>query len=85
MAANRTPTDRAHWLSAPNLVTALRIVGSPALILLAINDKAVTDDNVVHLDPDITDSVTLLGHKFEVLDDRIERIEKAIMAASDVA
>ena len=40
MAANRTPNDRARWLSAPNLVTALRSVGSPALILLAINDKA---------------------------------------------
>jgi len=36
-------------------------------------------------DPDITDSVTLLRHKFEVLDDRIERIEKAIMAATEAA
>ena len=50
----------------------------------AINDKAV-DDTAAQLDTDITDSVTLLGHKYEVLDDRIERIEKAIMAASDAA
>ena len=37
------------------------------------------------VEPDITDSVTLLGHRFEVLKDRIERIEKAIMAASKAA
>lgn len=37
------------------------------------------------LEPDITDSVTLLGHRFEVLKERIERIEKAIMAASRAA
>ena len=46
----------------------------------AINDKAISQD-----DEDITDSVSLLGHKFEVLDDRIERIEKAIMAATEAA
>ncbi len=53
----------------------------------AINDKAVAeaDDPAGLLDADITDSVSLLGHKYEVLDDRIERIEKAIMAASDAA
>jgi len=56
----------------------------------AINDKAVAevpaanaDDE--HLDADITDSVTLLRHKFEVLDDRIERIEKAIIEATEAA
>ena len=49
----------------------------------AINDKVATEED--DLDADITDSVSLLGHKFEVLDDRIERIEKAIMAASDAA
>ncbi len=48
----------------------------------AINDKATEESD---LDADITDSVSLLGHKFEVLDDRIERIEKAIMAASEAA
>ena len=37
------------------------------------------------VEPDITDSVTLLGHRFEVLKERIERIEKAIMAASKAA
>lgn len=56
----------------------------------AINDKAPseTDDadpKIVHLDEDITDSVTLLGHRYEVLDDRLDRIEKAIMAASEAA
>ena len=56
----------------------------------AINDKGAdeaddTDAKLAYLDADITDSVTLLGHKYEVLDDRIERIEKAIMAASDAA
>jgi len=56
----------------------------------AINDKAATqegdlDADTGQLDADITDSVSLLGHKFEVLDDRIERIEKAIMSASDAA
>ncbi len=49
----------------------------------AINDKAAAEES--DLDADITDSVSLLGHKFEVLDDRIERIEKAIMAASEAA
>ena len=56
----------------------------------AINDKATveaSDANAddAYLDADITDSVTLLRHKFEVLDDRIERIEKAIMEASAAA
>jgi hypothetical protein len=56
----------------------------------AINDNAAeeaSDANAdaAHLDEDITDSVTLLRHKFEVLDDRIERIEKAIMEASAAA
>lgn len=56
----------------------------------AINDKApaqtgVVDLEIGQLDADITDSVTLLGHKCEVLDDRIERIENAIMAAGKAA
>ena len=54
----------------------------------AINDKsveAVDDVKDGQADEDITDSVTLLGHKFEVLDDRIERIEKAIMEATEAA
>lgn len=56
----------------------------------AINDKAATEESDIdadigQLDADITDSVSLLGHKFEVLDDRIERIENAIMAASNAA
>lgn len=56
----------------------------------AINDKAASeaseaDADSEQLDADITDSVSLLGHKFEVLDDRMERIEKAIMNASEAA
>jgi len=56
----------------------------------AINDKAAaeasdTNADVESLDADITDSVTLLRHKFEVLDDRIERIEKAITSATEAA
>jgi hypothetical protein len=56
----------------------------------AINDKAPAetrddDPKIVQLDADITDSVTLLGHKCEVLDDRIDRIENAIMAAGEAA
>ena len=54
----------------------------------AINDKAAAEESEVdigQMDADITDSVSLLGHKYEVLDDRIERIENAIMAASDAA
>ncbi len=54
----------------------------------AINDRAETerDENDFPLaDEDITDSVTLLHHRYEVLDDRIDRIENAIMAASDAA
>ncbi|MDH3220802.1 MAG: DUF3302 domain-containing protein [Gammaproteobacteria bacterium] len=47
----------------------------------AINDKAGDSEQW----EDITDSVTLLRHRFEVLDDRIDRIEKAIMAASEAA
>lgn len=49
----------------------------------AVNDKAVADDTGP--EADITDSVTLLGHRYEVLDDRIKRIEKAILAATSEA
>ena len=56
----------------------------------AINDKTLAetgDANLAtrQLDEDITDSVTLLGHRYDVLDDRIERIENAIMAAGEAA
>jgi hypothetical protein len=56
----------------------------------AINDKAMAQTNDAdadagQLDEDITDSVTLLRHKFEVLDDRIERIETAIIEATEAA
>ncbi|MCP4875902.1 MAG: DUF3302 domain-containing protein [Gammaproteobacteria bacterium] len=56
----------------------------------AINDKAVAEAGdanaeIDQWDADITDSVTLLRHKFEVLDDRIERIEKAIINATEAA
>lgn len=51
----------------------------------AINDKAEPQFGAGAADEDITDSVTLLGHKYEVLDDRIDRIEKAIMAAGEAA
>jgi len=54
----------------------------------AINDRSVEEAGGAgdsELDADITDSVSLLGHRYEVLDDRIERIEKAIMAASNAA
>lgn len=56
----------------------------------AINDKVLAetgtaDPESAQLDADITDSVTLLGHKCEVFDDRIERIENAIMAAGKAA
>ncbi len=52
----------------------------------AINDKTLSGDaGGPHADEDITDSVSLLGHKYEVLDDRIERIEKAILAATEAA
>jgi hypothetical protein len=56
----------------------------------AINDKApektsAANLEIVQLDEDITDSVTLLGHRYEVLDDRLERIENAILAAGEAA
>ena len=56
----------------------------------AINDKALVETAPVNLeivpdDTDITDSVALLGHRYEVLDDRIERIENAILAAGEAA
>ena len=56
----------------------------------AINDKAPAEIGaanleIVQLDADITDSVTLLGHRYEVLDDRLERIENAILAAGKAA
>ena len=51
----------------------------------AINDRSEPQFVGNVADEDITDSVTLLGHKYEVLDDRIDRIEKAIMAAGEAA
>jgi hypothetical protein len=56
----------------------------------AINDKAAEEpDNVnskvVQIDEDITDSVSLLGHRYDVLDDRLERIERAIQSAGKAA
>jgi len=56
----------------------------------AINDKALAETGDANSatgqpDEDITDSVTLLGHRYEVLDGRIERIENAIMAAGEAA
>ena len=51
----------------------------------AINDKAEPQVGAGTADEDITDSVSLLGHKYEVLDDRIDRIERAIMAAGEAA
>ena len=56
----------------------------------ASNDKtaeAASDANAAAglAEEDITDSVALLRHKFEVLDDRIERIENAIMEATEAA
>ena len=51
----------------------------------AINDKAAVDADAEQPDADITDSVILLRHKFEALDDRTDRIEKAIMAATEAA
>ena len=56
----------------------------------AINDKAPAGNGdansaIGQSDEDITDSVTLLGHRYEVLDDRIERIENAIQAAGEAA
>ena len=56
----------------------------------AINDNAAAEANDINadtgeLEADVTDSVTLLRHKFEVLDDRIERIERAITEATEAA
>ena len=56
----------------------------------AANDKPLPEgedgiSNIAHLDEDVTDSLTLLGHRYDVLDDRIERIEKAIMTATEAA
>ena len=56
----------------------------------AINDKEVAkssdaDSDAGQPDEDITDSVTLLRHRLEALDDRIKRIERAILGASKAA
>ena len=62
----------------------------------AISGKVAPDDNAAaeaneanadtgQVEADVTDSVTLLRHKFEVLDDRIERIERAITEATEAA
>lgn len=56
----------------------------------AINDKAPkteSDDTAKAevADDDVTDSIVLLGHRYEALDDRVERIEKAIQAAGEAA
>ncbi len=66
--------------------TAYREPSGPAFAQIdedtAVNDKSLEAQLA---DADVTDSVSLLGHKYEVLDDRIERIEKAIMAATEAA
>ena len=56
----------------------------------AINDKEVAkssdaDSDARQPDEDITESVTLLRHRLEALDDRIKRIERAILGASEAA
>ncbi len=56
----------------------------------AINDGTLAETGdanlaIGRLDEDITDSVTLLGQRYDVLDDRIDRIENAIMAAGEAA
>ena len=51
----------------------------------AVNDKREPSLETAGIDNDITDSMSLLGHKYEVLDDRLERIERAIMAAGEAA
>ncbi|MDH3630355.1 MAG: DUF3302 domain-containing protein [Gammaproteobacteria bacterium] len=56
----------------------------------AINDKEVAkssdaDSDAGQPDEDITDSVTLLRHRLEALDDRIKRIERAILGATEAA
>ena len=56
----------------------------------AINDKAIAkerdaDSDAGQPDEDITDSVTLFRHRLEALDDRIKRIERAIVGASEAA
>ena len=56
----------------------------------AINDKAIakqsdTDSDAGEPEEDITDSVTLLRHRLDALDDRIKRIETAIMGATEAA
>lgn len=49
-------------------------------------DELQEDITDIHEDiTDITDSVNLLGHRYEVLDDRLDRIEKAIDAAGRAA
>ena len=56
----------------------------------AINDKAIAkqsdaDSDAGEPEEDITDSVTLLRHRLDALDDRIKRIETAIMGATRAA
>ncbi|MEM7564780.1 MAG: DUF3302 domain-containing protein [Pseudomonadota bacterium] len=56
----------------------------------AVNDKSMLDnvidnENKALINEDITDSVSLLGHRYDVLDDRLDRIEKAIQAAGEAA
>ena len=54
-----------------------------ALSAVAEEVAAARRESAAAIDPDITDSVALLQHKYEALDDRIDRIEKAIMAAGE--
>ncbi len=74
--------------------TAYRDQPAPRFVQMsddtAINDKPSAEmhdirPGTAQADDDITDSVALLGHRYEALDDRIERIEKAIMAATEAA
>ena len=56
----------------------------------AVNDKVIEESESAQVkadgfDEDITDSVSLLGHRYDVLDDRLERIERAIESAGRAA
>jgi len=56
---------------------------APVAVESEASEAETSEAEATKSEPDITDSFVLLRHKLEAIEDRIERIEQAILAASE--